>query len=100
MSVINLSLKHGRTQEEARGQLEKVVHEVSGRFASLVHRVDWSDDRNAVTVAGNGFEARMWVDADSFHLTGDIPLLGTLFSGPLGQALRGIAERHFPPRLT
>ena len=100
MSIINLSLKHGRSQIEARGQLERVVSEVRGRFGAMVQRVTWSDDRNQVTLAGNGFEARMWVDADHFHLTGDIPMLGSLFSGPLSLALRGIAEKYFPPRLT
>ena len=56
MSLINLSVKHGRSLEEARGQLGQAVEDVRKAFGALVQRVDWSADRTKVTLGGVGFE--------------------------------------------
>jgi hypothetical protein len=99
MSMINLSLKHGRTLEEARLRMAKVVADVNTRFALLVNSVIWSEDRNEVVITGPGFEVRMRVDEQFISLWADVALLGRLLSGPLAEVLKGLVERHFPPRL-
>ena len=48
MSLINLSLKHGRTLPEARASLEKAVKDVQDMFGAMIQRADWSSDRNRV----------------------------------------------------
>jgi hypothetical protein len=100
MSTIQLSVKHGRTLEEARKQLEHAVEEVRGRFALLVHRVDWTPDRSGVKLAGTGFEVEMRVDAQDVHVAGDIPILGRLLGGPLASGLKQIVRKNFQKRLT
>jgi hypothetical protein len=99
MSLLRLSVKHGRTLEEARAKLEKAVGEVCGRFGTLVQRVEWSPDRTKVQLTGTGFRADLWVDALEVHVTADVPLLGGLFSGPLLAGLRGVLEQTFQKRL-
>jgi len=100
MSAIHLTVKHGRTLEEARQQLEHAVDEVRGRFALLVQRVEWSADRSGVTLSGTGFNVEMRVDAQDVHVTGDIPLLGQLLGGPLAAGLKRIVQHSFQKRLT
>jgi hypothetical protein len=100
MSTIQLTVKHGRTLEEARKQLERAVAEVRSRFALLVQRVEWTEDRNGVTMSGTGFVVEMRVDAQNVHVTGDIPLLGQLLGGPLVAGLKQIVQRTFQKRLT
>jgi hypothetical protein len=100
MSLINLSLKHGLTQDEARGHLEKAVDDVRGMFGVMIRRVDWAADRNRVRLDGAGFWAEMWVDAQDVHATGDIPMLGGLLGGPLVSGLTQIVRRNFPKSLT
>ena len=82
MSLIQLSVKHNRTREEARSQLETAVQEVRNRFGSMVQRVEWSSDRYAVKMVGTGFEAEMHVDAQEVHVSADLPFLGGLLGSP------------------
>ena len=63
MSDVNLTFKHGRTQDEARKRLGEAVSEIQARFGTMFRQVDWSADRNSVHVLGHGFEVRAWVDA-------------------------------------
>jgi len=100
MSDINLSFKHGHTQEEARTHLGEAVAEVQRQFGSMVRQVHWSSDRNAVHLSGTGFEVDAWVDAQEVHLVGDIPLLGKLLGGPLAQGLKQIVHKAFQNQLT
>jgi hypothetical protein len=100
MALINLSVKHGRTQDEARRVLEASVREAESRFGPLVQRTDWSADRNGVKMSGVGFEVEMRVDPTDVHLSGDLPFLGNLLSGPLMSGLKGILEQRFQKRLT
>ena len=99
MSSINLTIQHGQTLEEARRRLEMTVHQVSGQFGALVHRVEWAADRNRVKLDGVGFWVEMSVDALVFHATGDIPILGRLLGGSLGQGLKQIVQQTFQKRL-
>lgn len=71
MPLIDLTLRHSQTLEEARRRLEIAVNEVNTRFASMIRRTEWAVDRSRVKVEGAGFWLEMSVDAQSLHATGD-----------------------------
>jgi hypothetical protein len=100
MPLINLSLKHGQTLEEARSHLETAVDKVHSRFSMLVRQVAWSADRSRVRLDGVGFWVEMWVDALEVHASGDIPLLGRMLGSPAATGLKQIIEQTFRKRLT
>jgi len=95
MSLFHVSVRHGRTQDDARARLETAVNEVRARFATMVHRVDWSADRDAVTVTGTGFVIEMKVDAQEVQVSGDIPILGAMLGRPLEAGVRQIVQKTF-----
>jgi hypothetical protein len=97
--LINLTIQHHQTQEEARRRLETAVHEISAKFGTMVRRVEWAANRNRVKLEGAGFWIELWVDALAVHVTGDAPLLGRLLGGPLGSRLKQIVERTFQRQL-
>jgi hypothetical protein len=99
MPLINLSVKHGQTLEEARSHLETAVHKVHSQFKALVHQVAWSADRSRVRLDGVGFWVDMWVDAQEVHVSGDIPLLGRLLGRPAATALQQIVQQTFQKKL-
>jgi hypothetical protein len=99
MPLINLTVRHGRTLEEASRRLETAVHEVSRRFGALVRRVAWAADRNRVKVEGVGFWIEMWVDAEAVHAAGDIPILGGLLGSQFASGLKQIVQQTFQKRL-
>jgi len=99
MPLINLSLKHGRSLEEARSHLETAVHEVQHRFRTLVQHVEWSADRSWVRLNGTGFWVELWIDAQEVHAAGDIALLGGLLGGPLATGLKQIVQQTFQKKL-
>ena len=99
MSLINLTVQHGRTFDDARARLQMTVDEVRQKFGMMIQRVDWAADRNSVKLFGTGFELELRVDAQAIHLTGDIPLIGWLLATPLLQGLKGVLERTFQKRL-
>jgi hypothetical protein len=99
MSLINLSVKHGRTLDEARGRLEAAVTEVHRNFGPMIRRVDWAGDRTGVRIDGTGFWVEMRVDAQDVHATGDIPILGGLLGGPLASGLKQIVQETFQKKL-
>jgi hypothetical protein len=100
MPLIDLTLQHGRTLEDARRRLESTVTEVHDKFRSMIQRVEWAADRNRVKLDGVGFWIEMSVDAQAFHATGDIPILGRLLSGQMTAGLRQIVERIFQKKLS
>jgi hypothetical protein len=100
MSLINLSVKHGRTLEEARSQLETAVNKVQSQFRALVRRVTWSADRSQVRLDGVGFWVEMWIDAQAVHVSGDMPLLGALLGSPVATGLKQIVQQTFQKKLT
>lgn len=97
MALISFSLTHGQTLEEARRRLETVVGEVSDRFR--VRHVEWSSDRNRVTLDAAGARIDMWVDIQQVHVTGDIPALAGLLTGPFTSGLRQILGAAFRKQL-
>jgi hypothetical protein len=99
MSLINLSVKHGRTLDEARTRLETAVAEVSRSFGPMIRRVEWTADRAGVRIDGSGFWVEMRVDAQDVHATGDIPILGGLLGGPLVSGLKQIVQQTFQKKL-
>ena len=100
MSLINLSVKHGRTIEEARTRLEMAVTEVSRSLGAMIRSVEWAADRNRVRIGGAGFSIEMWVDAQEVHATGDIPILGGFLGGPIASGLKQIVQEVFQKKLT
>jgi hypothetical protein len=99
MSLINLSVKHGRSLEEARSHLEAAVHKIHSQFKALIQQVTWSTDRNRVRLDGLGFWVEMWVDALEVHVSGDLPLLGRLLGSPMATALQHIVQQTFQKKL-
>ena len=99
MPLIDLTLRHGQTLEEARRRLEMTVNEVNTTLAAMIRRTEWSADRSRVRLDGLGFWLEMAVDAQSLHATGDIPILGRLLGNQFGSGVKQIVERTFQKKL-
>jgi hypothetical protein len=103
MPLINLSVQHGTTFDDAKQRLAAAVNDVETRFAAVVKTVTWNADRTAVTLTGPGVKVDLKVDADHVHATGDIPLLGNLLGSGVGkrisEGLKGTLQKHFPKGL-
>jgi hypothetical protein len=100
LPLLNLSLKHGRTLDDARARLKMAVGEAQARFSPMIQRVEWSADQDSVALSGVGFRIEMRVDAQDVHVTGDLPLFGGLLGSPLAQGLKGILQKAFTRQLT
>ena len=99
MPLIQLSVQHGQTFDEAKKRLETAVHEVQSRFGTLVRQVEWSTDRSQVRLEGVGFWIEMRVDAQAVHVSADIPVLSRLLGGSVTTRLKEIVERTFQLKL-
>ena len=99
MPLLDLTIRHGRTLEEAQRSLETAVHRVSGQFRGLVSRTEWAPDHRRVKLEGIGFWAELWVDAEAVHATGDIPILGGLLGAHFGEGLKQIVQQTFQKKL-
>ena len=99
MPLIDLTLQHGQTLDEARRRLEMTVNELTGKFGPMVQRVEWAPDRSRVKLSGIGFWLEMSVDTQVLHATGDIPMLGRLLSAPVVSGLRQIVQQTFKKSL-
>ena len=99
MPMLDLTVRHGRSLEDAARGLERAVQQVSGQFGALVRRIEWAPDRHRVKLDGVGFWVEMWVDAQDVHATGDIPLLAGLLGGQMGSRLKQILQQTFPKKL-
>jgi hypothetical protein len=100
MPLINMSVQHGQSFEEARSRLETAVHKVLSQFGALVRHVAWSADHSWVRLDGIGFWMELWVDAQEVHATGDIPILGALLGRPMAGELKQILQQTFRKSLT
>jgi hypothetical protein len=99
MPLIDLTLQHGQSLDEARRRLATTVSEVRNQFGAMIQRVEWAADHSRVKISGIGFWVEMSVDALTLHATGDIPILGRLLGGQVSTGLRQILERTFQKRL-
>jgi hypothetical protein len=99
MPLLNLTVQHGRSFEDARRGLETAVQQVSGQFGTLVRRVEWAPGRDRVKLEGVGFWVEMWVDAQAVHTMGDIPILGGLLGGRMVKGLQQILQQTFQKKL-
>jgi hypothetical protein len=99
VALIDLTVQHHQTQEEARRRLETAVHELSAKFGVALRRVEWTTDRNRVKLEGVGFWLELWVDAQALHASGDAPIVGRLLGSPLGLRLKHIVERTLQKQL-
>ena len=99
MPLINLTVAHGRTLDEARQRLESAVQQISGQFGAVIRRVEWTADRTRVKLEGTGVRVEMWVDAQDVHAEGDLPFIGALLGGPLAAGLKQIVQQTFQKRL-
>jgi Putative polyhydroxyalkanoic acid system protein (PHA_gran_rgn) len=100
MPLINLSVQHGQSLEEARSRLEAAVHKVLSQFGALVRQVTWSADHSQVRLDGRGFWVELWVDAQNVYATGDIPMLGALLGRSVATRLEQILQQTFRKQLT
>lgn len=99
MSLVNLSVRHGRTLDDARQRLEQVVAEVQKNLGAVVHQTEWSADRSSARLAGIGFEARLSVDVQEVHVAIDVPLLGNILASPVVARLKEVVQDKFQKRL-
>ena len=99
MALVNLSVKHGVTVDEARAQLHSAVDEAQARLGPLLQKVEWSADRQEAMLSGAGYHVELRVDAVELRITGDVPMLGGLLGGPLMAGLKGIVQKTFPKAL-
>ena len=95
MPLIEVTVQHGRTVDEARRRLETAVDEISRRFGAVVRRVDWAQDRNRVMLTGVGFWVEMQLDDRAVHVKADVAGLGSLLGAPLASGLKQIVEQTF-----
>ena len=99
MPLIDITLEHRRSVEDARRRLEETVNQVTATFGAMVNHVEWAADRNRVKIDGVGFWVEMTVDAQIFHATGDIPVLGKLFGDRFASDLNQIFQQTFQKNL-
>jgi hypothetical protein len=96
MSLLTLSVKHGQTQEQARAHLERSLEQVRTQYGAMIHRIDWSPDRNAVKLtASGGVVVDLRVDPTDVHVTAELPGLLGMLASPLLLGVRGIVEKEF-----
>jgi hypothetical protein len=95
MRELNFSVRHHMSLDAARARLAETVRDAQTQLGGMIHRVEWSADRSAVTLAGMGFTGRVWVDSEEAHAVIDVPLLGRLLASPLVTVLKGQLEQRF-----
>lgn len=100
MSLMKFSVKHDKTQEEARQVLQQTVDDVNRHFGLLINKVEWNADRTDVLIDAKGADIHVWIDALEVHLTCDVPLLGKLLGGPVVEKLKGLVQDRFQKKLT
>jgi hypothetical protein len=99
MPLIDVTLEHRRSLEDARRALDDTVNQVTSTFSAMVSRVEWAADRNRVKIDGVGFWVEMTVDARMFHATGDVPVLGRLLGSRFPSDLKQILQQTFQKNL-
>lgn len=93
MARLELSMEHGQPPEVAQARFEEGIAEAVDRFGSWIGRIDWSEDRHAATIAGSGYEVRLWYDERFLHARGHIPLAWKLVEPAIRHHIRKMLER-------
>jgi len=99
MPLVNLSIQHGRTLDEARERLQLTVREIQTKFSTVLQNVQWAADFRSVTMSGAGLHVEMRVDEQNVHVALDMPLLSGLLRAPFLAGVKGILQKTFQKRL-
>jgi hypothetical protein len=83
MAQLNLAIDHGLTPEAARDKFERTVTTAQTKYASWIHRLDWSEDRTRVRLFGPGYEVELSYDDQKVYARGTVPLAMKLLEGPV-----------------
>ncbi len=83
MARLEMAVEHGQAPEAARENFEKAVAAARSQYGRWIHRVEWSEDRTAVDVAGPGFDVRLSYDDRKVYARGTIPMAVKLLEGPI-----------------
>jgi hypothetical protein len=94
MALANFSIKHGRTQEDAKARLAKAIEEMQARYGPMIQRVEWSPDGQSVKLTATGAVAELRIDAEHVHVVIDIPMLGGLLGRSMAGTLKDIVQKQ------
>ncbi|QDV35777.1 polyhydroxyalkanoic acid system family protein [Tautonia plasticadhaerens] len=94
MPLIEFTIKHERTEADAKARLEMAVDEAKRRYGPMIQKVEWSPDRDAVRLSATGALAEMRVDAERIHASIDLPLLSGLLGGRMATGLKEIIRKQ------
>jgi hypothetical protein len=94
MALINFSIQHKLSHEEAKARLASAAGEVRKRYGPLVQQAEWSADREVLTVRASGAVAEMHAEADRVHATIDVPVLSGLLGGRMTETIKDIVRRQ------
>jgi hypothetical protein len=83
MAQLDMAVEHGQSPEAARINFERAVAAAQVEYAGWIHRLEWSQDRTAVTVTGTGFNVTLSYDDEKVYARGTIPLAFKLFERPI-----------------
>jgi hypothetical protein len=93
MARLEFSLEHHQPMDVAQARFEAGIDEAVSRYRSWVDQVDWSEDGQAATISGSGYEVRLWYDERFLHVRGRIPLAWKLFEGAVRHRIREMILR-------
>jgi hypothetical protein len=93
MARVNFRLEHHQPMEGAQARFESGIDEAVSRYGSWIGRVDRSEDGQAATISGSGFEVRLWYDERFLHVQGHVPLAWKLFEGTVRHRIREMITR-------
>jgi hypothetical protein len=93
MARLDFRLEHQQPIDEAQAKFEAGIDEAVSRFGSWIGRVDWSEDGQAATISGSGYEVRLWYDERFLHVQGHVPLAWKVFEGAVRHYIREMIAR-------
>jgi hypothetical protein len=96
MAQLNLVFEHGQSPEVARAKFHTAIRELESRFPGWIRRLDWSQDGQAATIAGSGYEVRCWYDERHLYIEGSIPLAWKLLEGTIRNRVNRLLHRALP----
>jgi hypothetical protein len=93
MARLDFKLEHHQPIDAAQARFEAGIDEAVSRYRSWIDRVEWSEDGQAATIAGSGYEVRLWYDEHWLHVQGHVPLAWKLFEGAVRHRIREMIAR-------